>query len=353
MKSLICAVMITLFLAQAGKAQTDVSPAPGAKNAAGSSPPAAAQSPEVVEAGRMSVQSVRLYGEGKHDEAIALGKRALQVREKALGAKHPFVALSLINLALFYTAKKQQLEAINLYQRALDIYEDQTPPDHLKAIGVLKSLSLLYMTRGPLYKAEEALTRAVTKVETALGKEDARLIDFLFLLAELHQARGDYRKAEPLYQRALAIKEKVEGEKPATAYYLRARYACSLWKSGRYEEARTVAADTFGTIFDRQQEPVEPSPVPSAPVNVINGKALSLPKPSYPEEARAARVQGQVVVGVVIDEKGDVIRACALRGHKLLLDAAENAARMAKFSATNLGGQPIRVTGTISYNFVR
>ena len=85
---------------------------------------------------------------------------------------------------------------------------------------------------------------------------------------------------------------------------------------------------------------------------VLNGKAVFLPKPPYPPAARAANVSGAVSVQVMIDEEGNVISATAVSGHPLLRAAAAAAARGAKFSPTKLAGQPVKVSGVITYNFV-
>jgi len=99
-------------------------------------------------------------------------------------------------------------------------------------------------------------------------------------------------------------------------------------------------------------DPVTGKPIPKI-VNggVINGKAVSLPKPAYPVEARAARQTGGVTVLVVIDEQGNVMRAGALSGASGLQFAARAAACEAKFSPTTLSGHPVKVTGVITYNF--
>jgi len=98
-----------------------------------------------------------------------------------------------------------------------------------------------------------------------------------------------------------------------------------------------------------------PPPKRTAPISggVLNGKAISLPKPPYPAIARSARASGTVVVQVTIDESGKVISARAISGHPLLQAAAVQAAYGARFSPTQLSGQPVKVTGTISYNFVQ
>lgn len=95
---------------------------------------------------------------------------------------------------------------------------------------------------------------------------------------------------------------------------------------------------------------------PTAPINISLGvlasKAISKPAPPYPPIAKAARAQGTVAVQVVIDEQGRVISAKATNGHPLLLRAAELAAYQARFTPTLLSGQPVKVTGVITYNFV-
>jgi protein TonB len=57
-------------------------------------------------------------------------------------------------------------------------------------------------------------------------------------------------------------------------------------------------------------------------------------------------------VQIVVDEKGDVISAKAVSGHRSLHGASEKAARSAKFSPTVICGNPVKVTGLITYNFV-
>ncbi|HVF31085.1 MAG TPA: energy transducer TonB [Pyrinomonadaceae bacterium] len=85
---------------------------------------------------------------------------------------------------------------------------------------------------------------------------------------------------------------------------------------------------------------------------VLNGQAISLPKPPFPPAARAIGASGAVSVQVLIDEEGNVASATAVSGHPLLRAAAVEAAREAKFAPTRLQGMPVRVSGIITYNFV-
>ncbi|HYY96528.1 MAG TPA: TonB family protein [Pyrinomonadaceae bacterium] len=85
---------------------------------------------------------------------------------------------------------------------------------------------------------------------------------------------------------------------------------------------------------------------------VLNGKAIYKPQPAYPPDARAARAAGTVTVQILVDEEGNVVEAHAVSGHPLLRDAAETAARNSRFSPTRLQGQPVKVSGVITYSFV-
>jgi protein TonB len=84
---------------------------------------------------------------------------------------------------------------------------------------------------------------------------------------------------------------------------------------------------------------------------VLNGAALSLPAPVYPDAAKRMRLQGLIVVEVVIDETGKVISAKAQGGPAALREAAVQAAMRARFSPTKLSGQPVKVSGIINYKF--
>ena len=120
------------------------------------------------------------------------------------------------------------------------------------------------------------------------------------------------------------------------------------------------------TVNDTVEVPppaVHPTPAPQPtprqetgpvrlPSSLISSKAIEKPAPPYPPIAKAANVEGAVAVQIVIDEHGRVISAKATSGPPLLLSAAVQAAYRASFTPTVLGGQPVKVTGSITYNFV-
>ncbi|HEV2883003.1 MAG TPA: energy transducer TonB [Pyrinomonadaceae bacterium] len=108
-------------------------------------------------------------------------------------------------------------------------------------------------------------------------------------------------------------------------------------------------------------DPLPPTPTPTPAKRreqirvsgaVINSKVISKPSPAYPMLAKQARVQGTVTVEIVIDEQGRVMSAQATSGHPLLRMAAQQSAYQARFSPTSISGQPVKVSGVITYNFI-
>ncbi len=113
----------------------------------------------------------------------------------------------------------------------------------------------------------------------------------------------------------------------------------------------------IGPAVPEGDDPPPPAPPTPKPIprivskGVINGSAISLPKPAYPPTAKAVGASGAVNVQVTIDENGNVTSASAVSGHPLLRSVAAQAARGAKFKPTLLSGQAVKVSGIIVYNF--
>jgi TonB family protein len=111
-----------------------------------------------------------------------------------------------------------------------------------------------------------------------------------------------------------------------------------------------------GAPRERTGAPAVPPGQPmAAPVRV--GSSIAEPKkikdvkPVYPEIAQAARVQGVVILEIIVDQRGDVRDAQILRSVPLLDQAALEAVRQWQFTPTFLNNAPTEVVMTVTVNF--
>lgn len=306
------------------------------------------QAADLAEAARLRALVLQLYNEGKYKEALPLAQRALLLRENT-GVNAQQLHLTITELGEIYLALKKYGEAESQFQRVIKIYEQSNMEDR-RLPELLETVAIIRHVRGRPDQAEELYQRALQIREKLYGSKHADVAQSIFNLAEFYQFTGNYKKAEPLYQRLVSLREQASGrsDKVQLSEVLD-RYACLLRKTERRAEAERLEERAYGPA-------PKSSDVPGAQGDsddggVLNGMALILPKPSYQEEARAARVSGTVSVKVTIDETGKVIRACGISGHALLIRQSEIAAYGAKFTPTLLRGMPVKVTGIITYNY--
>lgn len=119
------------------------------------------------------------------------------------------------------------------------------------------------------------------------------------------------------------------------------------------EDADDAAAEeTEATEGGEPAESPSPSDAETVSEGALDGKAISNPQPPYPALAKAARASGLVTVRVTVDETGHVVLAEPVSGHPLLHAASVAAAKQARFAPTLRDGEPVRVTGVLTYNFV-
>lgn len=75
-------------------------------------------------------------------------------------------------------------------------------------------------------------------------------------------------------------------------------------------------------------------------------------KPEYTELARAARIQGVVILRTLIDDEGNVVDIEILKELPMgLSEAAVDAVKQWKFEPATLGGEPVPVNHNVTVNF--
>jgi TonB family protein len=115
----------------------------------------------------------------------------------------------------------------------------------------------------------------------------------------------------------------------------RSRPRPAITKISEIEEIDMGTPEEQAKIIEACLVPDRPKPEVEVGMSsnaLLCGRAISLPKPSYPEEAKAQKIAGLVSINIVIDEKGRAIWAKAIEGHPLLQDAALKSACRVRYS---------------------
>jgi CHAT domain-containing protein/Tfp pilus assembly protein PilF len=143
-------------------------------------------------------------------KAETLHRRALALRERALGPNHPRVADSLTRLSELYAATGDFATAVPLRERELEIEERTLGTNNLAITSSLKSLAAFYSRKGDEAKALALSERVLAINESALGPDHPEVARALRDLASVYSGMGDNERAESLLKRAVAILEKAK-----------------------------------------------------------------------------------------------------------------------------------------------
>lgn len=326
MKTFLCFLLTSLLLSTSVISQSSQEPA------------------ELNEATELTKSVAKLYKEAKFDEALPLAKRALEIRERLLRPTDQRVSMSLGYLGDIYMAKRDFGSAKKAFERLLLLQEERLGPTDVNLAFTLHRLALLSYRDGKSDKAEDLYQRALAIREKALGPESVQVADTLYALGAFFRVRRDYDRALASYKRSLMIYGRANGVTTAEFQRVSTGLSCVGYESR--DKAMVKEIEDLQKMFT--------SVLPFTPLaEVVNGRALVLPKPDYPREARGLNLYGIVVVQVEIDEKGKVKSAKDLcQGPPYLSESSVKAAYQARFSPTTISGMPMKVKAAIVYNFV-
>jgi TonB family protein len=83
----------------------------------------------------------------------------------------------------------------------------------------------------------------------------------------------------------------------------------------------------------------------------MQGLLLTRVNPHYPQEAKDQRIQGTVVLGVIVDKEGSVANIQLISGHPLLAPPAIEAVRQWKYKPYVVNDTPLEVDTQVTVNF--
>jgi tetratricopeptide (TPR) repeat protein len=190
-----------------------------------------------AEASARNVFADVLSAEGRLSEAEAEYRRALALREAALGPDDPDIAVSRSNLGLVLDAQGKHEEAEAEFRRALAMMEQALGPLHPATAVFRNNLANTLTAQGEYAEAEAELRQALVVMEEALGPEHPDVALSLSNLAQILIAEGKYPEAEALHRRALAVRERLLAPDHPEIGSSRNNLANLLHAQGRFGEA--------------------------------------------------------------------------------------------------------------------
>lgn len=312
-------------------------------------PDAAAKTPELIEADRLNALVVQFFKEKRFKEALVPAKQAVEIREKALGPEHELTLVSLKNLAAVYGELNKHSDAAGIRQRVLKIEEKLYGASSIKLSDNLSKLGWERAREQNYGAAIELFKRNLQIREAAYGADHKELVPALNDLAMSSQRDGKLAQSIGYFKQMIAIQEKHLGENHIDVAELLSKCAVILKQANKKAEAEEYDARARAIYLSQTNAP--DSEAVNLATHILQGAAILKVQPGYPNAAKQARVQGSVLVQVVIDEAGIVTKATAIKGPSELIPACEAAAKQWRFKPTIVNGRPIRVQGVLTFNF--
>lgn len=83
----------------------------------------------------------------------------------------------------------------------------------------------------------------------------------------------------------------------------------------------------------------------------MNSLRITYKAPDYPQMARIAHIQGDVVLRIRVDKEGHVADEKALSGHPILIQSALDAVKKWEYKPVIVNGQPVEVLAQVMIRF--
>lgn len=149
-------------------------------------------------------QLARLHVDrGRHDQAEALYRQALDRSRKIHGEKHPETATRENNLAVLYYRTGQLEQSARHYENALAIQRQLLDPLHPNVLTVMNNLGALYNRLGDSARAAEMLETALAGRRNVLGEDHLEVAVTGYHLANALRGMARAQEAESHYLKAI------------------------------------------------------------------------------------------------------------------------------------------------------
>lgn len=255
--------------------------------------------------------------------------------ELAISKDRKRISSVAVEVGTFFRERQELDKAEALLKRALDAEEAdgyKLPAE----IPVLMELRLVY--RAPRNADRAPIEISLVKAwEQQEGPGSVVVANNLYFLAGTLEQTERFTEAEESIQRAIAILGKTYGDQTPLAALARTRFASIETKLGK---------------GDPSKEPAKDPPVPKPRQDVKAPHLTFSPRPKYTEKARKAKIQGTVLISLVVSSNGEPINIkVGLPLGEGLDENAIEAVKEWRFQPGTKNGEPVSVQASVEVNF--
>lgn len=360
MKSFLIGTLIACALLCGGTAFADAKETTGKKATA-------------AELNKAYAEYQKLAAEEKWQESLPYMKRAYELGLELLGQKRETVVLA-FDYGTNLKKVRDYREAVTVLESALILGEAVYGKDSVELIPILTSLGLImyYTPRMNDYKMH--YDRALRISELAYGPESLEAAKLKLQIADdiMMREHGSREAKKHVYSAYEVLKKQLGDRHEMTGYaaLLMGKYALIR---GSYRKAKDYLTETLNT-FDHPDAPDNQIEMIThgflVEVNEKLGKSeeatrhclaigrmtpakdnqnyfpVFKPKPSYPEEARQQKKEGEVILEFTVDASGFVVNPKVVYSTDIVFnEVSVEAAKKFRYAPQFVDGKPTAVSG--------
>lgn len=193
----------------------------------------------------LSRASGYLYDRGRWREKEAVDQKALELRRKVLGERHPYTLESIASLAAAYHYQGQHEKAKACYKKAMELRRQTLGEKHPDTLRAMTLLGQVYQSHGQYKEAEALYKKALPLQREVLGEKHMHTLQSLASISGVYHYQGRYAEAKPIKVETLAIQREVLGEKHPLVLWNIGSLAATCQGLGQYKEAKALYQETL------------------------------------------------------------------------------------------------------------
>jgi TonB family protein len=122
--------------------------------------------------------------------------------------------------------------------------------------------------------------------------------------------------------------------------------AAKQTKKARKQDKGFFCGTSFSVVTTEMQLTIEPQSG-----DAVLGQAIRRVEPGYPSQAKAKRVEGNVIVEALVSKSGEVLSIRSVSGPPALIEASSDAAKGWRFTPTTVNQAPVEAHAKITFKY--